>query len=135
MQLRQAVNLTKALGEENRLRLILALEGRELCVCQLTLLLGLAPSTVSKHVSVLRQAGLVESWKEGRWVYCRLATPADSAEVAELLAWARKWLAGSRQASRDAERLADILMQDKEEICRRQQADRKSPPPAPLRTR
>ncbi len=48
--------ITKALADENRIRILLALDGRELCVCQIIELLGLAPSTVSKHMSVLSQA-------------------------------------------------------------------------------
>ena len=67
------LNITKALAEENRLRILLALDGAELCVCQLVELLELAPSTVSKHMSVLRQARLVESRKDGRWMHYRLA--------------------------------------------------------------
>lgn len=62
------INITKALAEENRVRILLALEGRELCVCQIFELLDLAPSTVSKHLSILRQARLVEGRKEGRWM-------------------------------------------------------------------
>jgi DNA-binding transcriptional ArsR family regulator len=44
----------------------------ELCVCQIIELLGLVPSTVSKHMSILKQAGLVENRKEARWMYYRL---------------------------------------------------------------
>ena len=67
------LNITKALAEENRVRILLALEVEELCVCQIIELLELAPSTVSKHMSVLRQARLVDGRKEGRWMYYRLA--------------------------------------------------------------
>ena len=48
-------------------------EGGELCACQITELFGLAPSTMSKHLSILYQAGLVDSRKEGRWIYFRVA--------------------------------------------------------------
>ena len=48
-------------------------DGRELCVCQIVELLGLAPSTVSKHLAILKQARLVDSRKEGRWMFYRLA--------------------------------------------------------------
>ena len=65
--------IAKALADENRVRLLLALQKQELCVCQLIELIGLAPSTVSKHMSILRQARLVEARKEGRWVYYRPA--------------------------------------------------------------
>ena len=63
------LNVTKALAEENRLRILLALGVEELCVCQIIELLELAPSTVSKHMSVLKQARMVDSRKDGRWTY------------------------------------------------------------------
>jgi len=75
--MREAVKLFGALADESRLRLLCALRRGELCVCQLTELMGLSPSTVSKHLSILRDAGLLDSRKDGRWVYYRLAdTPA-----------------------------------------------------------
>jgi len=63
------MTITKALADENRVRLLLALRGGQLCVCQMIELLGLAPSTVSKHLSILNQARLVEKRKEERWIY------------------------------------------------------------------
>jgi len=63
------MNLTKALADESRVRAVLALRQGELCVCQITELFGFAPSTVSKHLSILFQANLVESRKDGRWIY------------------------------------------------------------------
>ena len=61
----------KALSDPNRVRALMALRNGELCVCQLVEFLHLAPSTVSKHMSILKQAGLVESRKDSRWVYYR----------------------------------------------------------------
>ncbi|MEW5913325.1 MAG: metalloregulator ArsR/SmtB family transcription factor [Thermodesulfobacteriota bacterium] len=116
----QIAAINKALGEENRLRAVMALQGRALCVCQITELLGLAPSTVSKHMAVLRAAGLVESWKEGRWVHYRLAGRGASPAVRQALAWAAKWLQGSPRVRRDAARLQKILRLDKEALCRQQ---------------
>ena len=63
--MREFMTVIKALAEENRVRVVLALRERELCVCQIVELLGLAPSTVSKHLSILYQAGLLESRKDG----------------------------------------------------------------------
>jgi DNA-binding transcriptional ArsR family regulator len=58
--MREFMNITKALADENRVRALLALRHGELCVCQITEFFGLAPSTMSKHLSVLYQAGLLE---------------------------------------------------------------------------
>ena len=59
--MRDFMNIVKALGDENRVRALLALRTSELCVCQIIELLGLAPSTVSKHMSILKQARLVDT--------------------------------------------------------------------------
>ena len=69
--MRDLMAVIKALADENRVRVLLALGAGELCVCQIVELLGLAPSTVSKHLSILKQARLVESRKEGRWMFYR----------------------------------------------------------------
>ncbi|MCG8511683.1 MAG: metalloregulator ArsR/SmtB family transcription factor, partial [Rhodospirillales bacterium] len=68
--------VAKAAGDASRTRILKMLEGGELCVCQITAVIGLAPATVSKHLSVLKMAGLVRQRKNGRWVYYRLADKA-----------------------------------------------------------
>ena len=71
--MRDLLAVTKALSDENRVRALGLLRDRELCLCQIVEVLALASSTVSKHMSVLHQARHVESRKEGRWAYFRLA--------------------------------------------------------------
>lgn len=64
--------IAKALAHPSRLLLLEALEGKERCVCDLTELVGADQSTVSKHLAVLKQAGLVEDRKEGVMVFYRV---------------------------------------------------------------
>jgi ArsR family transcriptional regulator len=114
------LNITKALAEENRLRILLALDGRELCVCQIIELLELAPSTVSKHMTVLRQARLVNGHKDGRWMYYRLANGRAPIQVQEAIAWVKKSLIKDECIRKDAKRLKEILKIDREVLCNRQ---------------
>lgn len=114
------LNITKALAEENRLRILLALQGRELCVCQIIELLELAPSTVSKHMTVLRQARLVNGHKDGRWTYYRLADENASVQVKEAIDWVKKSLTRNERIREDARRLREILKIDREVLCSRQ---------------
>jgi ArsR family transcriptional regulator len=111
------MNITKALADENRVRALLALEAQELCVCQIIELLELAPSTVSKHMSVLRQARLVEARKDGRWMYYRLAGDQASPDIKEALKWVCRSLADDSQIRNDAGRLKVILKIDPKELC------------------
>ena len=112
--------ITKALSDENRVRTLLALDGRELCVCQIIELLGLAPSTVSKHMSILANARLVESRQDGRWRYYRLAGVEAPDEVQEAIAWTFRSLSKTPRIQQDAERIKEILKLNPEVICKAQ---------------
>jgi DNA-binding transcriptional ArsR family regulator len=114
------LNITKALADENRLRMLLALQNGELCVCQITELLGLAMSTVSKHLSILYQAGLLNARKEGRWMYYSLPSKGAPTAAREGVAWVRRSLAGSERIAGDAKRLQRVLAMDLGELCKRQ---------------
>lgn len=109
----------KALADQNRVRALLALRGRELCACQLIELLGLAPSTVSKHMSILKQAGLVEARKVGRWMYYRLPDEHAPAAGQEVIAWVCRHVARAPQIREDTRCLGNILTWDPEELCRK----------------
>lgn len=119
--MREFMDVTKALADENRVRMLLALRGRELCLCQVVALFRLAASTVSKHLSILKQARLVEARKEGRWMYYRQAEGDDlPPAVRGALEWVQTVLARDPVVREDACRLREILKQDLEEICRTQ---------------
>lgn len=118
--MKEFMAITKALSDPGRVRILLALRGGELCVCQITELFGLAPSTVSKHLSILNQAGLLVSRKDERWVYYRLPDNSAAVEVQEALDWVIKSLGKSDEARKDAADLKKILKMDVLEICRRQ---------------
>jgi len=77
--------LGRALGDEGRIRALLALSGKEMCACHITALLRLAPSTVSKHMAILRRAGLVTSRKSGRWMHYRATGSGASNDVRDAL--------------------------------------------------
>jgi ArsR family transcriptional regulator len=109
---KQHVAITRALGDESRLRTLMALRQGDLCLCQLIDLLGLAPSTVSKHVSVLKEAGLVRQRKEGRWHFYRLADPETSAEVENALEWVRQSLRDDPVIMADAQKLEEVRQKD-----------------------
>jgi arsenate reductase/ArsR family transcriptional regulator len=117
--LEQVSKLGAALSDPGRLRIVNALSGGELCVCQLTELLGLAPSTVSKHLSLLRGSGLITSRKDGRWMYYRLAGRGSSPQAQRALRWTLSALAGDPQLGKDNRALEAIRAQDVEELCRK----------------
>ena len=115
--MRELMAITKALADEQRVRMLLALRRQELCVCQIVELVGLATSTVSKHMSILKQARLVESRKEGRWMYYRL--PCDEAPemVRQAMTWVFEHLGNDPHTLRDEQKLEEICQVDPHALC------------------
>ena len=114
------MNITKALADGSRARTLLALRGGELCACQITELFGLAPSTISKHLSILYQAGLVESRKDGRWIYYRLPQNGAAPAAREAILWLERSLGEDERVMEDGRKLKQILKMDPAELCKRQ---------------
>jgi ArsR family transcriptional regulator len=117
---RQFMNITKALADPTRVRVLLALRRQELCACQITELFGLAQSTMSKHFHLLHQAGLVDSRKAGRWVYYALPGRDASPEVRRALKWIEESLAADPCVEADSQKLNRVLKCDPTELCRKQ---------------
>lgn len=120
--MREVTELLKALADDNRARIVLALRAQPLCVCQLVELVQLAPSTVSEHLLILKNAGVVSGRKKGRWAYYRLVDEGANSAAREATALLLRLLGTSRTAENDARRLQRILQIDPEELCRRQKA-------------
>ena len=90
--MREMVKVFKALSDVSRIRIIKMLEVRPLCVCEITEVLQLATSTVSKHLSILRDAGYIMDEKEGKWVNYYLNRDQSSDYIRHLLPLIRTWL-------------------------------------------
>ncbi len=94
-----------------RIRILLALRSQPLCVTVLTELLGLAAATVSKHLWVLAQAGLVESDKTGRCVCYRLPGRRAPVGIRKTLRWLLDMLAENPRILEDEVRLRPLIAQ------------------------
>jgi DNA-binding transcriptional ArsR family regulator len=112
--------VAKALADETRVRILLALAAEELCVCQIVELLRLAPSTISKHMSILEAARLVDRRKEGRWMFYRRAEEDVPPEAEAMTSLMSRLLADAPQSREDAKRLRQILKMERDQLCRRQ---------------
>lgn len=82
----------KALADPNRVRVLKLLEERSLCVCEIQMLLGLAQPTVSNHLKILEDAGLVSKTRQGTWMIFRQATDSQCPYVLAMLVQLRSWL-------------------------------------------
>jgi len=77
--------LLKALANETRLKILLLLSKREMCVCELTVALDLTQPTTSHHLNILENMRVIKDRKEGRWVFYRVANLALVQHLFDLL--------------------------------------------------
>jgi ArsR family transcriptional regulator, arsenate/arsenite/antimonite-responsive transcriptional repressor len=108
------IRVMKALSEPNRVRMVKILGHQELCVCELQHLFGLAQSTVSKHMKILEEAGLVSFRKEGLWIIYRLGDGEESEVARALLEHLYGWLEHDPQLAAMVARLPQL---DRGRIC------------------
>ena len=120
--MKEVADIAKALADGSRTRVLLFLRAGELCVCQIVEMLQLAPSTVSKHLDVLHRAGLVESRKEGRWVYYRLPGRHASPCVRAVIRWLLESLRDDPQIAWDARQVKAVCRMSRDELCCRYKA-------------
>ena len=102
------IKVMKALSDPGRLKMLKALEDRRLCVCELQEATGLAQSTVSKHLKILEEAGLVSWEKDGPWVNYALSPEGENVYAQTLLAHMQHWLNGDKTVEEMRTRLPEI---------------------------
>jgi len=106
----------KALADKSRLRIVKMLQQKDLCVCEITAVLGLATSTVSNHLGILKDAGVIGDRKDGKWVEHHLFTETNSHFLNGLLPLLSFWLNGDEQILADKETINTV---NREELCGR----------------
>jgi ArsR family transcriptional regulator len=104
------LNIFKALSDENRLRILLMLKQRPLCVCEIHEVLNIALSTISAHLKLMKNTGLIEDEKDGRWVIYSLS---KNTYLQELLGNLKKELQSDRTFKNDR----IIVSQITREVC------------------
>jgi ArsR family transcriptional regulator, arsenate/arsenite/antimonite-responsive transcriptional repressor len=109
-----AIQIFKALGDQNRLRIMKMLEQRELCVCEIRTVLKLSNSTVSEHLAVLRDAGLIHDTKSGKWVNYRLNKCTKDQFIQNTLQFLKLSLASNGVLKSD---ITKVKMVDRVKIC------------------
>jgi len=112
--MKRFVRVMKALSDPSRVKIIKILGVKELCVCELRQLLGLAQPTVSKHLKILEEAGLVDYRKEGSWIIYRLSTGDDSEYARVMQGNLKGWLDDEPQIRELVARLPQL---NRERTC------------------
>jgi ArsR family transcriptional regulator, arsenate/arsenite/antimonite-responsive transcriptional repressor len=107
----------KAVGDPTRTRILKLLEKGGLCVCQIQAVLGLAPSTVSKHLTILKLAGLVEDRRDGKWIEYALTDESRNPHARPVLDLLRGALDRDPAVIADRRRLREIKAIPLVELC------------------
>jgi len=110
--MKDVVKIFKALADPTRLRIVLLLRRRELCVCELMFVLRMEQSRVSHHMRVLRDAGIVEDVRNGRWIIYRIPEEAQSLLEGLLAGTLRERIELSREASEDGRKLESCIQEN-----------------------
>ena len=109
------IRVMKALSDPNRVKIVKMLQHKTMCVCEIRAALKIAQPTVSKHLKVLEDAGLVRYRKEGLWVNYYLADGSESPYAAALLGNLRHWLTSDPEIDRILRHLPSI---HREDVCK-----------------
>jgi ArsR family transcriptional regulator, arsenate/arsenite/antimonite-responsive transcriptional repressor len=116
MSLKEFIGVTKALRDPNRVKVLKMLQHGELCVCEVQVALGISQASVSKHLTILTTAGLLDRRKDGLWAYYRIAASPHSPYAAAVLGNMRFWLEDDADMQVLVKRLPDIRRKN---LCRR----------------
>ena len=115
------VKVMKALSDPNRVKLLKMLQNKKMCVCEIQAALGLAQPTVSKHLKILTDAGLVDFQKDGLWVNYFLADGNMSPYAANILGNIRHWLNDDQEIQQLTKKLPMINREEIKGLAKRQQ--------------
>jgi ArsR family transcriptional regulator len=105
----------KALSDPNRVKIVKMLQHKLMCVCELQEALKIAQSSVSKHLKILEEAGLVDYKKDGLWVNYYLTDGRKSPFASSLMGNLRHWLEDEPEITELIQRLPNIRRED---ICK-----------------
>ena len=109
------IKVMKALSDTNRVKIIKLLNQKEMCVCELQFALHISQPSVSKHLKILENAGLVDYRKDGLWVNYSLTDGKGSPYAASLLGNLKHWLENDPEIADLIDKIPTI---SREEICR-----------------
>jgi ArsR family transcriptional regulator len=119
--MKNVVKIFKALADPTRLRIMLLLRQRELCVCELMFILGMGQSRISHQMRILRDAGIAEDIRDGRWIIYRVPQEARTLLRGLFAGALQERLRLSGEASEDAQKLESCIRESvRSRTCRTQ---------------
>lgn len=112
---KENTKIFKALSDSNRLRILKMLQSKTLCVCEIREILNLATSTVSKHLSILKDAGFTVEEKDGKWVNYKINNTPSDKRIISILNTLDFWIADDKIIIADKKRINTV---DRNTVCK-----------------
>ena len=110
------ISVMKAFSDPNRVKIVKMLQHKTMCVCEIQAILQIAQPTVSKHLKILENAGVVAYSKDGLWINYFLADGSSSPYAASILGNLKHWLENDLEIQEIIEKLPLV---QREEICKK----------------
>lgn len=114
--MRELLKVFKAAGDKNRLRILKMLEQKNMCVCELAAALGITQPSVSKHMSLLKEAGLVVDERDGQWIIYSLCDEKINQYAPIMLKQLKLWVNDDPCVEHDRKTAASLCRQ---ELCKK----------------
>ena len=111
----EKTKIFKALSDFNRLRILKALQSKILCACEIKELIGLANSTISQHLKILKNAGFVVENKSGKWINYLINPHPSDVRIVNILMSLDFWIDDEETIIMDKTKLKGLCRDD---ICK-----------------
>jgi ArsR family transcriptional regulator, arsenate/arsenite/antimonite-responsive transcriptional repressor len=114
--MKEMVKIFKAVADPNRIRILKMLQQKKMCVCELSAVLGITQPSVSRHLSMLRDAGLVRDERDSQWINYELCGEKINKYAPVIMNHIRTWINKDPRISRDASMLKTL---NREKLCKK----------------
>jgi ArsR family transcriptional regulator len=114
--MRELVKVLKAVADKNRLRILKMLQQKKMCVCELSAVLGITQPSVSKHLSMMKDAGLVRDERNGQWIDYSLCQEKFNQYAPVIQSQIKEWLNNDPTIQNDLEKSKHLK---REELCKK----------------
>lgn len=114
--MRELMTALKAVADKNRMRILKILEGKSMCVCELAAVLKIKQPSVSKHLSILKNAGLIQDKRNGQWIDYSLCTEMINKYSSVIQSMIKNWLQDDPIIKGDLQKIKTLVRQD---LCKK----------------
>ena len=115
--MRELIKVLKAAGDKNRMRILKMLQHKKMCVCELAAVLEIKQPSVSKHLSILRDAGLIQDERNGQWMDYSLCKEKINRYAPDIQASIENWLKDDAIIKRDMKKTQKLC---REVLCKKE---------------